>query len=218
MKLYSVFWGINDDPPITTPENVREAHQQIKPYITDFLTSRHPFRSGVVCPFVPKSVKDNSIYLTYCSNTTDADIDSTINDAIGKLTISGHEQGLFCAVIILFDQTYPLTELLKAHIRNKVKCVESFLMIGALYPTSMAASLHADEFFPLRTPMPTLVLRGLTPSDLIFLDPIHYEVNDRIMFLESYISKFSTSQSLKDLEQVLLAKEMLSKYKHGKNQ
>ncbi|WP_435653182.1 DUF6875 domain-containing protein [Pseudomonas putida] len=68
--------------------------------------------------------------------------------------------------------------------------MKSELMIGALCKDSPAPSLHSNSYFPLRTTTPTLMLSDLTPQDLLFLNPDHYNIK-QIGFWDSFINKFS---------------------------
>jgi len=42
-------------------------------------------------------------------------------------------------------------------------------MIGEFHANNNTPGLHNSEFFPLRTPYPTLTLRHMHPSDVVFL-------------------------------------------------
>ncbi|MCY1548476.1 hypothetical protein D9M68_845910 [compost metagenome] len=79
----------------------------------------------------------------------------------------------------------------------------------------MAPSLHSEKYFPLRTPSPILVLRDLTPSDLVFLEPGHYSSWAKYGFLRSFIKEFSSSNSGYAKRQVDLARQLMNKYKKG---
>lgn len=112
----------------------------------------------------------------------------------------------FKTIIILFDKQFSIEKLLKLHIKYKVECVKEHIMMGALYSTSDASSLHNEKYYPLRTPNPILVLRNMTSSDLIFLTPTHHSYIEKIKFLNSYIKKYKHKNNHTIKQQVYEAK------------
>lgn len=183
-------WSIGDSPPIDSPSFVKKSYDAVTPYLVNFLTAPHPFRNGVMCPFMPKALTAKNIYFTYFdSEETDRQLQSLISSCTGFY--NARLEKPFGAVIILFEADFDVLRLLRAHIDAKAHCINKELMIGALYKDSQAPSLHSVDYFPLRTPIPTLVIRDLTAQDLQFLNPGHYGVLSKIKFLNSFIRKFS---------------------------
>jgi hypothetical protein len=173
---------------------VRISYDAVTPYLVRFLTAPHPFRNGVICPFMPRALTAGNIHFSYFdSKESDHQLHDLINECTefykAKTSISPG------AVIILFEAEFDVLRLLRAHINTKINCIEKELMIGALYKDSQAPSLHSSDYFPLRTPIPTLVIRDLTAQDLQFLHPPHYTTYSKIKFLNSYIRKFSTANT-----------------------
>ncbi|MDD0841422.1 DUF6875 domain-containing protein [Pseudomonas sp. Gutcm_11s] len=203
-------WAIDTSPPAGSPRFVEKAYAGIKPYLEVFLTRQHPFRNGVMCPFMPKALEVNEVYFSYFdSNGSDKEIQTLIKECISfykSRDIKAHG-----TVIILFEDGFDVMRLLRAHITAKVNCIRNGLMIGVLYKDSPAPSLHSNDYFPLRTPTPTLVLRDLTSQDLLFLEPEHYGVREKLSFLNSFIKKFSTPNvkgyTKKQVEQALLLRK-----------
>ncbi len=65
-------WKIGDFPPPETPDFVSSAYDGLTPYLLEFLNAPHPYRSGVMCPFMPRALAGKNIYFTYFdSNKTD---------------------------------------------------------------------------------------------------------------------------------------------------
>ncbi|MEX3773768.1 DUF6875 domain-containing protein [Pseudomonas sp. MYb118] len=183
-------WSINEPVPTGLPEFVKTSFEGVSPYLRNFLTAQHPHRNGVMCPFMPKALADNNIHLTYFETQgTDKQLLELIRGCVAfykqRTTPS------FGAVIILLEEGFDIVRLLRVHIAAKPDCIREELMIGALYKDSQAPSLHANNYFPLRTPSPTLVLRDLTAQDLQFLTPGHYGLFSKLKFLNSFIGKFS---------------------------
>lgn len=216
MSIHS--WTLETFDPTLIPKEVEELYQHVLPYITNFLTSPHPYRHGKVCPFVPKAIKQDKIYFTYYQGSTTVAPDQLIQYCVDKLTDEQTDNTIFPqAAIILFPQNFNIRTLLKIHIDNKLNCVKKYIMLGALYRESMAPSLHSEVFFPLRTPTPTLVLRPMVPMDLLFLDPKHYSIEERLSFLKSFVTRFSENIAPKVIEQVNAANTMIEKYEREIN-
>ena len=63
-------------------------------------------------------------------------------------------------------------------------------MLGEFHRYNNSPGLRNPEFFPLRTPYPSLAMRYMVPSDLPFLSPDKYPPRLRVAFLESFLSRF----------------------------
>lgn len=187
----SSMWKIGELVPTDAPSFVKSCCDGVTPYLENFLTAPHPHRNGVMCPFMPKALAENNIYFTYFdSKDSDQQLLSLIRSSVGFY--KARFNSAFGAVIILFEDDFDIVRLLRIHIEAKTNCINNELMIGALYKDSQAPSLHSEDYFPLRTPSPILVLRDLTAQDLQFLTPGHYGVFAKLKFLSSFIGKFST--------------------------
>ena len=191
-QTQSAFWTVDTfDEQTDIPRFAVDAYKEVLPYVADFLCAPHPHRAGPVCPFVPPALKHHRIFFTACSDgdtaqSNAAHIEQCIEFYL-RQKVSTRSLG---AIVILFPKEYNIGTLLELHRENKEQCVRHSLMLGALYPTSQAPSVHSEHFFPLRTPTPTLVIRDMVVSDLLFLDPKHYHLEKRVVFLESFIQTF----------------------------
>lgn len=186
MKIWTTSSGCPDD----MPEKAREIYNGLIPYIEEFLVNKHPFRKGVVCPFMPPALKNDEVYYLSVPSLNKAECIQVI-ERMCNYYLSTARQGAG-AVIIMFDSEQDIRTLLQAHIKMKKYCIRRGLMLGVLFKDSDASSLHSDDFYPLRTPTPVMVIRDVTISDLQFLQPNHHSVIDKIDFLNSYIRKFSS--------------------------
>lgn len=187
------FWTIEQPLPTGIPTFVQEAYTSVLPYLTEFLVSKHPHRNGVMCPFMPKAIESGDVHFTYFEdNGSDKELQALIKLSIDYYKNRGKEE--HGAIIILFSESFDLIRLHQAHIVGKITCIKNEIMLGALYRNSPSPSLHSKNYFPLRTPTPTLVMRDLTPQDLLFLEPGHYGVWTKIKFLTSFIKKFSKKE------------------------
>ncbi len=197
------FWTINTFGNSSVPEFAAKAYAEVLPYVKDFLTSPHPYRKGIMCPFVPAALKNDRIFFTFFEDSSlNHDLEKKSKEFIGQCVDfylhKKTDKKQFGALLVLFPESYSITKLLEIHLHSKEQCVHQSLMLGALWGTNPAQSLHHSEYFPLRTPTPVLVIRDLTVNDLIFLDPKHYKIKTRLSFLKTYISSFSEARS--DLE------------------
>lgn len=164
-----------------------------------------------MCPYVPGALRSGSIYF-----------------AAGELEVNAQELveatqatirkfcGMRCvdvpsALIILFPHTERLDNLLHIHREMKVACVRKHLMVGVLSPQSEAWSIHSRDFFPLRTPAPTLVVRDMALFDIEFLIDGPYNTHQRIAFLEAYLQRFDSGRH-SDRVEVYRARELLRRY------
>jgi hypothetical protein len=198
------FWTINTFGNFSVPEFAAKAYAEVLPYVKDFLTSPHPRRKGIMCPFVPTALKNDRIFFTFFEDDSqDHNLEKNCKEFIGQCvnfylnTKSNKKQ--FGALLVLFPENYSIAKLLEIHLHCKEQCVHQSLMLGALWDTNPAQSLHHSEYFPLRTPTPILVIRDLTVNDLIFLEPKQYKIKTRLSFLKTFISTFSGAHS--ELEQ-----------------
>ncbi|MGE7958542.1 DUF6875 domain-containing protein [Pseudomonas sp. NPDC089530] len=213
-SMSSNFYSISDFNEVSVPEFAARAYKLTLPYVTQFLTARHPHRNGAVCPFVAGALKNQTLYFSFADFHEQHDWASFIEQCIKFMQSKRKDNKFGRALIILLPEDFDLELLLRIHVDNKVKCVESFLMLGALYKESNAKSLHSPDFFPLRTPTPTLVIREITAGDLVFLEPEHYSVSTRLKFLRSYVRRFGTSQSSEyEMRQVAASKKIIKQYR-----
>ncbi|WP_152680285.1 DUF6875 domain-containing protein [Chromobacterium subtsugae] len=188
-------------------------------YVRGFLCDRHPFRKGAVCPFVPGSLARDRIFFSYAPEPApdggeeeallDALLDAGV-DFCERLQIGARSPG---ALFILFPGDYPVECLLSLHLRRKVKAVERGFMIGVLWPDNPAPSIHAGAYYPLRTPLPAIVVRSMAALDLKFLDPEFYNLKNRIRFLRKFAATFDRENGSRlEAEQVRAARRMLFKH------
>ena len=186
-------WTTSTGCPEGLSKTTREAYNELLPYITTFLTSKHPFRKGVVCPFMPAALKNDEVYFSSMGISDTGKCIEAVKNMIEHFRSAKRIGG--AAAILIFDPDQEILPLLQTHIRMKKQCIRKNLMIGVLFKDSDAPSLHDDSFFPLRTPTPVIVIRDLTPSDLQFLQPDHHSILDKVAFLRSYIKKLSKEKN-----------------------
>ena len=74
-------------------------------------------------------------------------------------------------------------------------------MIGEFHAYNNSCGLRNPDFFPLRTPYPTLALRHMVPTDLAFLDVDKYPVDTRRAFLSSFLQRFGDETERKEVRE-----------------
>lgn len=207
-------WNIHESVDNLIPRFASDAYKKLIPYVSIFLCSAHPYRENntPMCPFVPQALKNDKIYFTYFNSEQISDSITFIKKSIHFYLNSKSSVRSFGAVIIIFPENYDIETLLKIQDANKVQCVNSSLMLGALYSSSNAYSLHNSEYYPLRTPTPILVLRDMVVNDLVFLDQDRHHIRKKIKFLNSFIKTFTNNTHKVERRQVQLAKRLRKKY------
>lgn len=202
---------VSDETSI--PSRFDVPYRKVKAYVDSFLTAKHPFRKGAICPFVPLAVNHRTINYAVLG-------DIEVGESVEKVSrlldafidFRARVVHSYSALMIIFEECFPIEKLIAIQHLCKPICIEKHVMIGATYPANRSPSLHNPNYFPLRTPMPCLVMRDLSASDLVFLDPAQYEIPQRVSFLRVFISRFERSPSPFDAVQVAKAREILNGY------
>ncbi|MEH2113818.1 DUF6875 domain-containing protein [Nostoc sp.] len=198
---------------------------EIMEWVKNFLGKPHPNlgRPGAVCPFVPYSLKSNSIRLAVIH--TENLYPEQLEEVVGRyrdifLEIDNNEQELAinkAFLLILPDIHIDDASKVVDRIQQKLKplFVESGLMIGEFHKRNESPGLHNPNFRPLRSPIPLLAIRFMVEADLPFLvSPADPRL--RIRYLEAYLQRFghnfTDATKFKNAHQALaLAKEQLKK-------
>ncbi len=192
-------------------------------WVKSFLARPHPKlgRPGAVCPFVPHSLKSNSIRLAvirtkYLYPEQLEEIVGRYKDIFLKMEVKEQELAINKAFLLIFPDVHieDACKLIDS-VQQKLKplFVESGLMIGEFHKRNETPGMHNPDFRPLRSPIPLLAIRFMVEADLPFLltpaDP-----RLRIRYLEAYLkcfdNKFTDETKFRNAHQALaLAKEQL---------
>ncbi|QMS87129.1 hypothetical protein HUN01_05880 [Nostoc edaphicum CCNP1411] len=198
---------------------------EIMDWVKNFLGRPHPSlgRTGAVCPFVPLSLKSNTIRLAVI-RTKDLyseqleDVVGRYRDIFLEMDIKEQELAINKAFLLIFPDVHieDATKLIDS-VQQKLKplFVESGLMIGEFHKRNDSPGLHNPNFRPLRSPIPLLAIRFMVEADLPFLQS-PTDPRLRIRYLEAYLkrfgNKFIDETKFKNAHQALtLAKEQLQK-------
>ncbi|WP_334830181.1 DUF6875 domain-containing protein [Nostoc sp.] len=171
---------------------------EITEWVKNFLGRPHPNlgRPGAVCPFVPYSLKSNSIRLAVI-RTKDlypeqlAEVVGHYRNIFLGMEVKEQELAINKAFLIIFPDIDEGAYQVIDNVQQKLKplFVESGLMIGEFHKRNESPGLHNPNFRPLRSPIPLLAIRFMVEADLPFLlsqtDP-----HLRIRYLEAYLKNF----------------------------
>lgn len=114
------FWSIEQFNKKNVPKDFIAIFEGILPYIQRFLCSPHPYRKGVVCPFVPAALKKDKIYFTYykeVENTDSLEYNRIfIKKCIEFYLLMAVTHKIKGSLIILFPRNFDISSLLKIFI------------------------------------------------------------------------------------------------------
>ncbi len=200
---------------------------EIMEWVKDFLGRPHPNlgRPGAVCPFVPYSLKSNSIHLAVI-RTKDLypeqleEVVGRYRDIFLEMDVKGQELPINRAFLLIFPDIHiEDASKLVDNVQQKLKplFVESGLMIGEFHKRNETPGLHNPNFRPLRSSIPLLAIRFMVEADLPFLES-PADPYLRIRYLEAYLKcfahKFTDETKFKNAYQALaLAKEQTAIFK-----
>jgi hypothetical protein len=207
-----------------SPSDLEQLPQDL-PYLTEtikwvenFLGKSHPDlgRPGLVCPFVPRALKLNTIRLAVvqAKNLQQAQIEAIVKqyrERFLELAPQQGERAFYKALMIVFPDVSPEeATMLVDGIQQKLKpfFVEEGLMLGEFHQLNESPGLHNPHFRPLRSPIPMLAIRYMTESDLPFLDRLTDEPQVRVRYLEAYLKRISAD--IKDAKKLNHAQTALA--------
>ncbi|MFN6464267.1 MAG: DUF6875 domain-containing protein [Nostoc sp. DedVER02] len=196
---------------------------EIMDWVKSFLGKPHPDlgRPGPVCPFVPHSLKSNSIRLAVI-RTKDL-YPEQLEEIVGRyrnlfieMKVKEQELAINKAFLLIFPDINEESYKIIDSVQKKLKTlfVESGLMIGEFHKRNQSPGLHNPNFRPLRSPIPLLAIRFMVEADLPFLQS-PADPHLRIRYLEAYLKyfghKFTDETKFKNANQGLaLAREELT--------
>lgn len=185
-------------------EDLRE-YQEAICYFREFLAKGHADlgRRGPICPFVPKALKQDLLYLSVVRTggkpTTVKEVEGAAKQFLTRYSQLEPRQGrmeVYKAVLLIFpdvslSRASECIDQVQATL--KPEFVRQGLMIGEFHKNNNASGLRNPDFFPLRTPTPCLAIRRIVATDLAFLDLSKYARDVREEFLECYLRQFDTA-------------------------
>jgi hypothetical protein len=171
---------------------------EILAWVKSFLAKHHPDlgRPGSVCPYVPHSLKSNSIKMAVI-HAKDLDHIQLENIILNyrNIFLKTAEEAKEISLNLAFVLIFPDMNLVEASdlidgVQKKLKplFVESGLMLGEFHQRNQSPGIHNANFRPLRSPIPLLAIRFMVEADLIFLQ--NPDPHIHIRYLEAYLNKF----------------------------
>lgn len=195
MKFLFKGWNIK------TGSQSTKASRTVMSWIQNFVAKAHPElgRSGPVCPFLPRALRENSLtFQTVDANAlTDEQLDQLVKQHAAHFLAMEPTSGkarLNKTIVLIFQgiaDKDACSVIEAAHSRLKPYFVERGLMLGEFHKSHQAPGVHNVNFRPLQSPLPLLVIRYMVPSDLQFLDRDGYAPELRESFVRSYKQIFA---------------------------
>lgn len=165
-------------------------------WIRNFVAAPHPElrRSGPVCPFVPRALREDSVTFRTiaASGLAEAQLDSMIKQHTELFLKTEPTKGnarLNKTVILVFPELPEghAGEIIEAaHRRLKPHFVDFGLMLGEFHENHQGAAVHNKDFRPLQSPVPLLLIRYMVASDRTFLQRDSDPLDLRRRFVQAY--------------------------------
>ena len=177
-----------------------------------FLARAHPElgRKGAVCPFVPMSLEQDSIWMAEIAdaNATVDTISAVISQYRDLFLATEPTSGpdtINKAFVVVFPNLGPDGAGVVDEVQNRLKrdFVELGLMLGEFHAANQSPGLCNADFRPLRSPIPMLAMRHMVDSDLPFLLRYVYAPAERSSFLRSYLFRLAGTLGQAKFDQAL---------------
>lgn len=206
-----------------TPSEIDQIQQDlpyvlhIMQWVQSFLAKPHPDlgRAGPVCPFVPHSIKSNSIQMgvIHAKNLEQQQVEEIVlryRNNFLAIEPQHRETAINKTILLIFPELdAEETAKLVDGVQQKLKLffVEAGLMLGEFHKRNETPGLHNSNFRPLRSPIPLLAIRFMVESDLPFLINAD-DLGLRIKYLEAYLQRFD--QKFRDQKNLNKARQALA--------
>jgi hypothetical protein len=186
-------WSVRDVRSGDVPASAQPALSTIVDWSAEYLIPEHPDlgRDGPVCPFTKTSMEQGLFLLGHLrANAAKHDITQTIvafrEWYLQMATTINDRLRKFLTFVLVMQDVDPAdaTEIDDLHRSLKDSFVEQGLMLGEFHPANAKPGLWNEEFRPLRSPIPLLVIRVMVQNDLPFL--VESEKH-----LDAYLSNFA---------------------------
>jgi hypothetical protein len=165
----------------------------------NFLARSNPDvgRAGPVCPFIRPSLDKKSLWLTAIGGH-EPELKSFQDTVLGykewflELPPASGDDEIFKTILILLpdvrEESYALV-IDGMQKRLKPAFLKEQLMIGQFHPRCEEAGVRNGAFRPLKSPVPLLAIRRITPGDVVFMKGPdgHYDKE----FLEDFLRTFA---------------------------
>jgi hypothetical protein len=206
-ELHRAFLSFVGDPcAAKVIAQLQEFHTS---YTAGFLARPHADlgRAGVVCPFIPVSIKKDCVYYGAVTAVELQEAAATVlqcADVQFPALLPPHNtpDAVYKTVILVFTgfgsdtAAAQFVDDLQRHL--KPAFVERGLMIGAFHPGSRFPGLHNPSFYPRAAPFASVDIRLMIPEDLKFLRPAavtsRHTTGEARGMLSAYVARFEPLQ------------------------
>lgn len=172
----------------------RGAIETIAAWTHEYLCRPHPDlgRQGVVCPFVPPSLRRNTYWFALIEGAAELSDDAlrarvlAYRDWFVRLEPTTEPASTFKTILVLFPDLSPelgVTLIDRIHARLKTEFLSQGLMLGEFHdPPPDKPGLRNSNWRPLSSPVPLLVIRVMVTMDFWFL-------RDDPRFVQAYLDR-----------------------------
>ena len=141
------------------------------------------------------------------------EIEELVKKALDAMKTKAH-LGKTVAICLLFPNVKPEDcEIKIDQTQRKLKSsfVKSGFMLGEFHEKNQTHGLHSQTLYPLKSPVPALVVRKIIVGDLQFMVNSQYDKNEKISLLKSYLENAPIKREIKNHDETYLkAKAMLA--------
>jgi len=171
-------------------------------WVRRFLARPHPDlgRAGPVCPFTPMALELDTIWMIEVAESAPdlLKMQETIEQCRQVFMETEPREGPLSinkVIMVVFSgmnaDNAPWIDALQAKL--KPNFVDVGLMLGEFHSKNETPGLRNEDFRPLRSPIPMLVIRHMVESDLPFLKRECDTPEVRISYLRSYLRRLGVS-------------------------
>lgn len=175
----------------TADYGFRRARDLLRKWSSEYLIQPNSQlgRPGPVCPFVKPSIAKGKLYVG-CIGGRNIDADllglavADVFEMYGSLQGEAERDAQLLAMVTAFPDLRTYRVIDEVHHAWKSRFVEHGLMLGQFYPGCPKPGLWNNDFRPLNSPLPMLVVRSMMITDYPFLV-------SRRDWLYAYLKKFA---------------------------
>eukprot|EP00756_Hemistasia_phaeocysticola_P041728 Hpha_TRINITY_DN16931_c1_g3::TRINITY_DN16931_c1_g3_i1::g.53439::m.53439 len=205
---------------VSAPQTASEIDEittllQLGCYVREFLAKPNFLvgRKGSTCPFIPTSLRRDTVYMVNAQVTADHTVDDVkrlVREYVDKFesleprsgTAALYRTIMICMPLVPLHLCRRYIDQVQLELKGEV--LKKGMMIGENHLYNNGKGLH-NEWYPLRTPHPCLALRHMVPGDLVFLGPDKYPLEVRRDFIGSFVRTFESPEGRKRVSEKQLA-------------
>ncbi|MDZ3952304.1 hypothetical protein U0X36_04975 [Bacillus thuringiensis] len=137
----------------------------------------HIKRKGAICPFVPKALDIDSIYLTFPKENME-DISQLVeymihcmNEFLQTAPTIPDESAIYKSFIVAFPYLNESNSSMLKTLRKEIKpyFIRNGVTCGEFFERNVDKSVRNEEFDVAKSPVPLIAIRYVTPHDELFL-------------------------------------------------